>query len=193
MRRALLILLLMGSTLTLTTGQRPQRLSTLKLLLTDYYGTKLSLDSVSLRDQDGKDWAAAFDASLTARVPPGYYELKIDSNAANMIPYSESIYAVFPEASYVISLERLRPESLFGIATVRGRFEKPPPTGTVCYLSSLYGPYHFWSPVENGQFLFRGVRLGKFALTCQPDGTLPVPRLITTHAGEEQEVLIGRQ
>src|SRR5579862_7934316 len=129
MRTTLLIALVLGCCLAMT-GQQNQRLATLKLLITDYDGDKVSpLDRLSLRDSRGREWKTAFDSSLTAKVPPGYYDLEIDAYSfMSMKPYKGSVAAIFPEVSYVIGMEYALPEGDFATSTVRGRFEQPPPT-----------------------------------------------------------------
>src|SRR5579862_1459422 len=141
MRKFLPTTLLLICSLALT-GQNARPLATLRLLVVNYFGTRLTrLDKVSLIDVTGTDWASRFDSSMTAKVPPGVYQLKIDASRTEMEPYSEEIVVLFPETSYVIGMEQDLPERAFGFATVPCRFDKSPPVMTVCYISGLYSPF----------------------------------------------------
>ena len=112
------------------------RLATLEIRVTDSFGDAVQdWRLTKLADRTGKDWKSSLGTGGIARIPAGYYSLRIEHN--KFLTFDGTVHVRLPTTLYIAGMVMAGFEDNPAGDQVRGRFEVAPGANSWCKLSGI--------------------------------------------------------
>jgi hypothetical protein len=169
------------------------RLATLEIRVTDSFGDAVQDWRITkLTDRTGKDWKSSLGTGGIARIPAGYYSLRVEHN--KFLLFDRTVHVRPPTTLYIAGLVLAGFEDNPPGDLVRGRFESPPGENSWCKLSGLETIDNYFATVAaDGKFQFPYVWSGDYVLVCRRESkTLEVRTIMVSPPTSEIIIAPGK-